>query len=44
VRNCRLGPHQLEDEEAWIANYRAVQEDRLNHVGEFLERTKGRES
>jgi DNA-binding transcriptional ArsR family regulator len=44
VRNCRLGPHQLEDEGAWIANYRAVQEDRLNHLGEFLERTKGRKS
>ena len=40
VRNCRLGPHQLEDEEAWIANYRAVQEDRFNHLEKFLERNK----
>ena len=44
VRSCRLGPRQLENEEAWIATYRAVQEERLNHLGAFLERTKGAKS
>lgn len=44
VRSCRLGPRQLENEETWIANYRAVQNERLNHLREFLERTKGAKS
>ncbi len=41
VRRCRLGPGRLEDETAWIADYRRMLEDRLNRLGEFLERTKG---
>ena len=40
VRQCRLGPRQLDDEAAWIAAYRRTLEDRLNRLGEFLERTK----
>ena len=44
VRNCRLGPHQLEDETAWIANYQEMLESRLNRLGDFLERTKGEKS
>jgi len=44
VRNCRLGPHQLEDETAWIANYQEMLESRLNRLGDFLERTKGAKS
>jgi DNA-binding transcriptional ArsR family regulator len=42
VRHCRLGPRQLHDEAAWIAAYRRALEDRLNSLGEFLERTKGK--
>jgi DNA-binding transcriptional ArsR family regulator len=44
VRNCTLGPRKLEDETAWIAKYRRMLEARLDRLGEFLERTKGRES
>ncbi len=40
VRVCRLGPRRLEDETAWIADYRRTLEGRLNRLGEFLERTK----
>jgi len=35
VRTCRLGPHRLEDEMAWIENYRrmwAARFDELDHV------------
>jgi DNA-binding transcriptional ArsR family regulator len=41
VRRCTLGPRRLEDETAWIEDYRRTLEDRLNRLGEFLERTKG---
>ncbi len=44
VRHCRLGPHRLEDETAWIAKYREALEARLDRLGEFLERTKGTQS
>jgi DNA-binding transcriptional ArsR family regulator len=43
VRQCRLGPRRLEDESAWIANYRKMLEERMDRLGEFLERTKGNE-
>ena len=42
VRSCKLGPQRLEDETAWIETYREMLEDRLNRLGEFLERRKGR--
>lgn len=41
VRTCRLGPHRLERESAWIAKYRQMLEARLDRLGDFLERTKG---
>jgi DNA-binding transcriptional ArsR family regulator len=41
VRRCTLGPRRLDDETAWIEQYRRTLEDRLNRLGEFLERTKG---
>ncbi len=41
VRQCRLGPRQLNDETAWIAEYRRMLDDRLNRLEDFLERTKG---
>jgi DNA-binding transcriptional ArsR family regulator len=44
VRNCRLGPRRLEDEAAWISKYRQMLDARLNRLGEFLERTKGKPS
>jgi DNA-binding transcriptional ArsR family regulator len=44
VRNCTLGPRRLEEESAWIADYRQMLEGRLDRLGEFLERTKGSES
>ena len=40
VRHCRLGPRRLDDETAWIEEYRRMLEGRLNRLGEFLERTK----
>ena len=43
VRTCRLGPRPLADELAWIATYRRMLEERLDHLGEFLNRTKGDE-
>jgi DNA-binding transcriptional ArsR family regulator len=43
VRTCSLGPRRLEDETAWIANYRQMLEARLDSLGEFLARTKGEE-
>src|SRR5688572_30333629 len=39
VRYCRLGPRRLDEETAWIAQYRRMLEGRLNRLGEFLERT-----
>ena len=39
VRTCRLGPRRLEDEAAWIANYRQMVEARLDRLEELLERT-----
>lgn len=44
VRRCRLGPRRLEDETAWIAAYRQMLEERLDRLGELLERTEGDES
>ena len=41
VRHCRLGPRRLERENAWIEQYRRMQEERTDRLGEFLERTKG---
>ncbi|MGC4087117.1 MAG: metalloregulator ArsR/SmtB family transcription factor [Polyangiaceae bacterium] len=43
VRTCKLGPRRLEDEAAWISNYRRMLEERLDALEEFLERTKGNE-
>ncbi len=44
VRSCKLGPKRLEDETAWIEMYQQMLEERLNRLGEFLERRKGRQS
>jgi DNA-binding transcriptional ArsR family regulator len=42
VRHCRLGARRLETEAAWIASYRHTVSARLNRLGKFLERTKGK--
>lgn len=41
VRQCRLGPHRLDEETAWIAQYRSMLEARYDRLGAFLERTQG---
>jgi DNA-binding transcriptional ArsR family regulator len=41
VRSCRLGPRKLDDVNKWIASYRSLLEQRLDHLQAFLERTKG---
>jgi DNA-binding transcriptional ArsR family regulator len=40
-RRCRLGPRRLDDESAWIADYRRMLEARLNRLEDFLERSRG---
>jgi DNA-binding transcriptional ArsR family regulator len=44
VRNCALGPRQLDLEAAWMARHRQMLEARLDRLGQFLERTKGSQS
>lgn len=41
VRTCRLGPSRLEREAEWIESYRRMLEDRLDRLGDFLERNQG---
>jgi DNA-binding transcriptional ArsR family regulator len=38
VRVVRLGPNRLEQEAAWIAQYRTMLEGRLDRLATFLER------
>ena len=37
-RVCALGPNRLEEEAAWIADYRRVLEERFDHLGKLLDR------
>ena len=39
VRSCGLGPRRLENEQAWIAKYQRMVEDRLDRLDEFLRRS-----
>jgi DNA-binding transcriptional ArsR family regulator len=39
VRTCSLGPRRLEDEQAWIAKYQRMLEDRFDRLDEFLRRS-----
>ena len=41
ARSCRLGPRDLSDVQGWIEGYRRMLEERLDRLGELLERTKG---
>ncbi len=42
VRQCRLGPGQLDDAAQWIEAYRRRWEGRLDRLGGYLERQKER--
>jgi DNA-binding transcriptional ArsR family regulator len=42
VRTCRLGPRRLDDEAIWIEQYRRMLEARLDRLGDYLARTKGK--
>ena len=41
TRVCRLGSRDLDHVQQWIERYRKMQEERLDRLGELLERTKG---
>lgn len=41
ARQCRLGPRDLEDVQQWTEMYRRMLNERLDRLGELLERTKG---
>ena len=41
TRQCTLGPRRMEDAQAWIETYRRMLDERLDRLGELLERTKG---
>jgi DNA-binding transcriptional ArsR family regulator len=40
TRVCRLGEQRLDDVEAWIESYRRTLNERLDRLGELLERRK----
>jgi len=44
TRECSLGLQDLDAVQRWIAGYRLMLEERLDRLGELLERTKGHES
>jgi DNA-binding transcriptional ArsR family regulator len=41
TRHCRLGPRRLDDARTWIDQYARMLDERLDRLGELLERTKG---
>ena len=41
ARRCSLGPQDLHDVQRWIEGYRHMLDQRLDRLGELLERTKG---
>jgi DNA-binding transcriptional ArsR family regulator len=41
TRRCHLGPRRLEDVQEWMDVYRRMLDERLDRLGELLERTKG---
>lgn len=43
ARECSLGPRRLDDVQEWIETYRRMLDERLDRLGELLERTKGEE-
>jgi DNA-binding transcriptional ArsR family regulator len=43
TRWCTLGPQDLDGVQQWIVAYRLMLDERLDRLGELLERTKGQE-
>jgi DNA-binding transcriptional ArsR family regulator len=41
TRVCALGPQDLDAVQRWIGSYRLMLTERLDRLGELLERTKG---
>lgn len=41
TRTCRLARRRLQAEAVWLARYQRMLENRLDRLGEFVERTKG---
>jgi DNA-binding transcriptional ArsR family regulator len=41
TRHCSLGPQRLDEVQSWIVGYRLMLEERMDRLGELLERTKG---
>ncbi len=41
TRRCSLGSQDLDAVQRWIVGYRLMLEERMDRLGEFLERTKG---
>jgi hypothetical protein len=41
ARRCSLGPRRLDDAQRWIETYGHMVDERLDRLGELLERTKG---
>jgi hypothetical protein len=41
ARRCTAGPRRLEDVQEWMESYRRMLEERLDRVGELVERRKG---
>ena len=44
ARVCALGSQDLDSVQRWIVSYRLMLEERLDRLGELLERTKGQQS
>src|SRR5262245_42497705 len=43
VRTCKLGPHRLEEETAWIERYRQLWASRFDELDEVVEELKRKE-
>jgi DNA-binding transcriptional ArsR family regulator len=43
VRTCKLGPHRLEEETAWLERYRLLWEARFNELDKVVEELKRKE-
>ena len=43
VRTCKLGPRRLEEEAAWIENYRQLWDARFDALDEVVEELKRKE-
>ena len=44
VRTCKLGPHRLDDETAWLERYRQVWASRFDELDVIVEELKRKET